>query len=150
MDSDQFRCRAVVEPSQHLPDTRHQSGQLSSAKAEESKEKPSLRLRKALSQTEFPAIKRTEGVGFEPTEALTSPVFKTGAINHTRPPLQSRAHARRCDRILPQAGKPRSPEQQQSLKRVSWDSWTWWKRSPPPRHGCSQHRFSGRSHPASG
>lgn len=27
--------------------------------------------------------KLAEGVGFEPTEGLTSPVFKTGAINHS-------------------------------------------------------------------
>ena len=26
---------------------------------------------------------KAEGVGFEPTEAFTSPVFKTGAINHS-------------------------------------------------------------------
>lgn len=28
-----------------------------------------------------------EGVGFEPTDVLPSPVFKTGAINRTLPPL---------------------------------------------------------------
>ena len=27
-----------------------------------------------------------EGVGFEPTEAFASPVFKTGAINHSTTP----------------------------------------------------------------
>ena len=40
-------------------------------------------------QKGFAAMDETEGVGFEPTEALTSPVFKTGAINHsTTPPNQ--------------------------------------------------------------
>ena len=40
-------------------------------------------------QLGFALIDETEGVGFEPTEALTSPVFKTGAINHsTTPPSQ--------------------------------------------------------------
>ena len=29
---------------------------------------------------------KAEGVGFEPTEAFTSPVFKTGAINHSTTP----------------------------------------------------------------
>ena len=33
--------------------------------------------------------RRTEGEGFEPPEAFTSPVFKTGALNRTRPPLQN-------------------------------------------------------------
>ena len=34
-------------------------------------------------------LEKAEGVGFEPTEAFTSPVFKTGAINHsTTPPSQ--------------------------------------------------------------
>ena len=28
----------------------------------------------------------TEGAGFEPAEAFTSPVFKTGAINHSTTP----------------------------------------------------------------
>jgi hypothetical protein len=28
-------------------------------------------------------LEETERVGFEPTEAFTSPVFKTGAINHS-------------------------------------------------------------------
>ena len=31
-------------------------------------------------------LKKAEGVGFEPTEAFTSPVFKTGAINHSTTP----------------------------------------------------------------
>ena len=40
-------------------------------------------------QLGFALMDETEGVGFEPTEALTSPVFKTGAINHsTTPPRQ--------------------------------------------------------------
>lgn len=31
-----------------------------------------------------------EGVGFEPTEPFGSPVFKTGAIDHsTTPPMES-------------------------------------------------------------
>ena len=31
-------------------------------------------------------LEKAEGVGFEPTEAFTSPVFKTGAINHSTTP----------------------------------------------------------------
>ena len=38
--------------------------------------------------TLFSGTKMAEGVGFEPTEACTSPVFKTGALNQTRPPLR--------------------------------------------------------------
>ena len=38
----------------------------------------------------FPLISsdpvKTEGAGFEPAEAFTSPVFKTGAINHSTTP----------------------------------------------------------------
>ena len=32
------------------------------------------------------AQNETEGAGFEPAEAFTSPVFKTGAINHSTTP----------------------------------------------------------------
>ena len=38
----------------------------------------------------FEAVTETAGVGFEPTDPFGSPVFKTGAINHsTTPPYGS-------------------------------------------------------------
>ena len=47
----------------------------------------------------------TEGVGFEPTEAFTSPVFKTGAINHSTTPPKRTAHGLRSHRIVPHLNK---------------------------------------------
>ena len=41
-----------------------------------------------------------EGVGFEPTEALTSAVFKTAALNQTRPSLRLKRRAIKCTKIL--------------------------------------------------
>ena len=43
------------------------------------------------------ASQRSEGVGFEPTEPFGSPVFKTGAIDHsTTPPSLNGAGANAC------------------------------------------------------
>lgn len=43
----------------------------------------------SLEQSALPRKRVAEGVGFEPTEACASPVFKTGAINHsTTPPFR--------------------------------------------------------------
>tara|TARA_E500000178_G_scaffold62490_1_gene59345 strand:- start:3779 stop:3955 length:177 start_codon:yes stop_codon:yes gene_type:complete len=47
----------------------------------------------------------TEGVGFEPTEAFTSPVFKTGAINHSTTPPRRAAQGLRAKRIVPQLSR---------------------------------------------
>ena len=45
---------------------------------------------KHLQYSGFEAVTETEGVGFEPTDPFGSPVFKTGAINHsTTPPYAS-------------------------------------------------------------
>lgn len=45
---------------------------------------------------------KTEGVGFEPTESCDSPVFKTGAINHsTTPPGWTARRSRRKPRHAP-------------------------------------------------
>lgn len=45
------------------------------------------KLKKCLSQlSALMTVLKAEGVGFEPTEAFTSPVFKTGAINHSTTP----------------------------------------------------------------
>ena len=54
-----------------------------------------LRVRSILNfQTE---ICRAEGVGFEPTEPFGSPVFKTGAIDHsTTPPVHLRRQGYAC------------------------------------------------------
>ena len=39
-------------------------------------------------------INMAEGVGFEPTDPCGSPVFKTGAINHsTIPPIKSKSQS---------------------------------------------------------
>lgn len=38
---------------------------------------------KHLQYSGFEAVTETEGVGFEPTDPCGSPVFKTGAINHS-------------------------------------------------------------------
>ena len=39
---------------------------------------------------------KAEGVGFEPTEAFTSPVFKTGAINHSTTPPGTTMGLKHC------------------------------------------------------
>ena len=45
---------------------------------------------KHLQYSGLEAVTETEGVGFEPTDPFGSPVFKTGAINHsTTPPYGS-------------------------------------------------------------
>ena len=41
-----------------------------------------------------------EGVGFEPTVPLGTAVFKTAALNQTRPSLRLKSRAIKCTKIL--------------------------------------------------
>ena len=62
---------------------------------------------KHLQYSGFEAVTETEGVGFEPTDPFGSPVFKTGAINHSTTPPYGSMIPRNAKKGLPQlAGDP--------------------------------------------
>ena len=107
---------------------------------------PCQKAREPLQCLETRAGQGAEGVGFEPTEAFASPVFKTGAINHSTTPPAVDPWGRFHDPTTSPGGlwsqsRPVRLVFMVEVARAIDPRWT---------HGCALHQPAGLPHPGAG